>query len=181
MTIAPSPVPHELPAALARRFEAVVFDWDGTAVPDRKADASALRGVIEALCGLGMDAFVVTGTHVGNVDGQLAARPSGPGHLYLCVNRGSEVFQAGEAGVERVEGRIANAEEEAMLDVAAKATLQDLAKRGVTAKIVSQRLNRRKIDLIPEPEWLDPPKARIGGARDGGGGTAASGWADRHC
>jgi hypothetical protein len=59
LTIASSPIPPELPAKLARRFEAVVFDWDGTAVPDRKADASALRGVIEALCGLGMDAFVV--------------------------------------------------------------------------------------------------------------------------
>ena len=32
-----------LPAALDRRFEAVVFDWDGTAVPDRQADASPLR------------------------------------------------------------------------------------------------------------------------------------------
>ena len=29
------------------------------------------------------------------------------------------------------------------------------------AAIVSDRLNRRKIDLIPEPEWVDPPKARI--------------------
>ena len=29
------------------------------------------------------------------------------------------------------------------------------------AEIVSDRLNRRKIDLIPEPEWADPPKARI--------------------
>ncbi len=27
---------------------------------------------------------------------------------------------------------------------------------------MSQRLNRRKIDVIPEPEWADPPKARIG-------------------
>ena len=34
-------------------------------------------------------------------------------------------------------------------------------RRGVRAEIVSQRLNRRKIDLIPEPEWADPPKARI--------------------
>ena len=29
-----------LPASLARRFEAIVLDWDGTAVPDRKADAT---------------------------------------------------------------------------------------------------------------------------------------------
>ena len=27
--------------------------------------------------------------------------------------------------------------------------------------MVGARLNRRKIDLIPEPEWADPPKARI--------------------
>jgi len=161
LTIAPSPVRSELPVALARRFEAVVFDWDGTAVPDRKADASVLRGVIEALCGLGMDAFVVTGTHVGNVDGQLAARPRGPGRLYLCVNRGSEVFRAGATGIELVERRLASVEEEAMLDAAAQATVEELATRGLAAKIVSQRLNRRKIDLIPEPEWLDPPKARI--------------------
>ena len=26
---------------------------------------------------------------------------------------------------------------------------------------MSQRLNRRKIDLIPLPEWSDPPKAEI--------------------
>ena len=36
-----------------------------------------------------------------------------------------------------------------------------LAPRGVRAAIVSQRLNRRKIDVIPEPEWADPPKAKI--------------------
>ena len=29
-------------------------------------------------------------------------------------------------------------------------------------KVVSERLNRRKVDLIPESEWADPPKARIG-------------------
>ena len=61
-----------------RRFEAVVFDWDGTAVPDRRADATAVRVVVEGLSGLGMDVAVVSGTHVANIDGQLRARPSGP-------------------------------------------------------------------------------------------------------
>ncbi len=27
---------------------------------------------------------------------------------------------------------------------------------------MSDRLNRRKVDLIPEPDWADPPKSRIG-------------------
>jgi trehalose/maltose hydrolase-like predicted phosphorylase len=150
------------PAALARRFEAVVFDWDGTAVANRSADASAVRRVVEELCAVGMDLAVVTGTHIGNVDGQLFARPTGPGRLYLCLNRGSEVFVVGQAGPELAERRTATAAEEVALDTAAAATVAQLAERGVSAEIVSQRLNRRKIDLIPEPEWVDPPKARIG-------------------
>ena len=33
--------------------------------------------------------------------------------------------------------------------------------QGLAARIVSERLNRRKIELIPEPGWEDSPKARI--------------------
>jgi trehalose/maltose hydrolase-like predicted phosphorylase len=154
-------VDRRLPSSLDRRFEAVVFDWDGTAVPDRAADAGELRALVEELTRLGCDLVVVTGTHVGNVDGQLQARPAGPGRLSFCVNRGSEVFAAGESGLELVYRREATAEEDAALDAAAAATVAELGRRGVVAEVVSQRLNRRKIDLIPEPEWADPPKARI--------------------
>jgi trehalose/maltose hydrolase-like predicted phosphorylase len=148
-------------SALDRRFEAVIFDWDGTAVPDRSADAHALRALVEELSALGLDLVIVTGTHVGNVDGQLGARPPGPGRLYLCVNRGSEVYAAGEDGLELISRREATPEEEMALDVAAAAAVAELGRRGLAAEVVSQRLNRRKIDLIPEPEWADPPKARI--------------------
>src|SRR5919197_3353211 len=150
-----------LPPTLDRRFEAVVFDWDGTAVPDRAADASELRSLVEELCALGLDLVVITGTHVGNVDGQLGARPAGPGNLYFCVNRGSEVFQADADGLRLLYRREASPEEDEALDAAAATTVADLGRHGVTAEVVSQRLNRRKIDLIPEPEWVDPPKARI--------------------
>jgi trehalose/maltose hydrolase-like predicted phosphorylase len=150
-----------LASELERRFEALVFDWDGTAVPDRAAAADELRELVEALCAKGLDLIVITGTHVGNVDGQLQARPSGPGRLYFCVNRGSEVFQADQDGLRLVLRREATPEEDVALDAAAAASVSELARRGVAAEIVSQRLNRRKIDLIPEPEWLDPPKARI--------------------
>jgi trehalose/maltose hydrolase-like predicted phosphorylase len=161
VTAATSPERSTLPAALDRRFEAVVFDWDGTAVPDRQADASRVRALIEDLCGLGLNLAVITGTHVGNVDGQLSARPSGPGRLYLCMNRGSEVFQADADGVCLLERREATADEDAALDAAAQSTVATLAARGLRAEIVSERLNRRKIDLIPESEWADPPKAKI--------------------
>ncbi len=156
------PPARVLDPAVDRRFEAVVFDWDGTAVPDRSADASEARDAVEALCAVGMQLAIVTGTHIGNVDGQLGARPSGPGGLLLCLNRGSEVYSVDERGPELVYRRIATEAEEAALDVAAEATVARLRERGLRAEIVSQRLNRRKVDLIPEPDWADPPKAKIG-------------------
>ena len=129
---------RRLPAELDRRFEAVVFDWDGTAVPDRSAEAGALRQLVEELCVLGFDLGVVTGTHVGNVDRQLQARPAGPGRLFLCVNRGSEVFRADAmSGLELVRRREATAEEDSALDAAAEATVRTLAARGLSTEVVS--------------------------------------------
>jgi len=158
------PRTHERWAApcpeLDRRFEAILFDWDGTAVPDRMSDASELRALVEDLCALGADVAVVTGTHLANVDEQLRARPDGPGRLFLCVNRGSEVFQADAAGVRPLFRRVATREEDAALDAAAAATVGEFERRGLEST-VSRRLNRRKIDLIPSREWNDPPKARI--------------------
>src|SRR6266496_4354443 len=95
----------ELLAKLERRFDAFVFDWDGTAVPDRRADASGLREAVERLCALGADVAVITGTHIGNVDPQLGARPAGPGRLFLCLNRGSEVYGVDADGPKLVQRR----------------------------------------------------------------------------
>jgi trehalose/maltose hydrolase-like predicted phosphorylase/beta-phosphoglucomutase-like phosphatase (HAD superfamily) len=152
---------RETTADLDRRFEAVVFDWDGTAVPDRQANASALRELVEELCSLGFELGVVTGTHTGNVDSQLQARPRGPGRLFLCVNRGSEVYRATADGLELISRREATDEENRALDAAAEASVAALRERGLEVEVIAQRLNRRKIDLIPVPEWADPPKARI--------------------
>jgi len=149
------------PSALARRFEAIVFDWDGTAVSDRRADATRIRKLVEQACAHGLELAVVSGTHVGNVDGQLAARPAGPGGLMLALNRGSEVFSVDRKGPQLAFGRTATADEDAALSRAAQLTVRQLAARGLHARVVSERPNRRRIDLIPEPEWEDPPRARI--------------------
>jgi hypothetical protein len=150
-----------LPAELDRRFEALIFDWDGTAVPDRGADASMVRAAVEAACTLGLHVAVVSGTHAGNIDGQLGARPRGPGELHLLLNRGSEVFRASAEGVELVARRTASEAQEVALDRAAALAVERLSACGLEAMVASQRLNRRKIDLIPTGEWADPPKARI--------------------
>jgi trehalose/maltose hydrolase-like predicted phosphorylase len=155
------PSSPEFPASLARRFEGIVFDWDGTAVPDRRADASVIRATVERLCSEGMDIAIVSGTHVGNIDGQLHARPSGPGRLLLALNRGSELFEVDGKGPRVIARRVATANEDEALTNAAEEVVVRLAERGVDARIVSQRLNRRKIDLLPTREWADPPKAII--------------------
>ena len=88
-----------LPEVLAdTTFEAVVLGWDDTAVPDRGADAAAVRARVEALCAAGVHVVVVSRMDVGDVNGQLGARPDGPGQLLLCVNRGSEVFEVTRDG-----------------------------------------------------------------------------------
>jgi trehalose/maltose hydrolase-like predicted phosphorylase len=149
-----------LPPALDRRFEAIVFDWDGIRVLERAADARRLRVLIEELCARGLDLVVITGTHLDDVDRQLAARPAGPGHLYFCVNHGSGVFQADAKGARPLYEREVSPAEEAALDAAAAATLAELGRRGVVAEVEAQRPNRRKIDLMPEPELVDPPRGR---------------------
>ena len=164
MSATPAPAPMietDLPSALARRFEAIVFDWDGTAVPDRAADASTVRALVEQLCRAGVDVAVVSGTHVDNVDGQLRARPVGSGRLLLALNRGSELFEVDGNGPRLVARRDATIDEDGALTRAADETVARLAARGFEARIVSRRLNRRKIDLLPDPEWADPPKAVI--------------------
>jgi hypothetical protein len=95
------------------------------------------------------------------VDGQLQARPTGPGRLYLCLNRGSEAFEVGPSGPKLLERRVASPEEDAALTRAAGLVAERLRRSGLEVQVVSSRLNRRKLDLIPEPEWRDPPKARI--------------------
>ena len=159
--------------------EAVIFDWDGTAVPDRAADAGPVRSRVEALCAAGVHVVIVTGTHVGNVDGQLRARPSGPGRLLLCLNRGSEVFEVTAAGPALVFRRRADEAEDSALDRAAELMVRRLARRGLEAQVVSGRLNRRKIDLIPEPAWADPPKADIARLLDAVSGRRPAGRAGR--
>ncbi|HUO47616.1 MAG TPA: glycosyl hydrolase family 65 protein [Acidimicrobiales bacterium] len=136
-------------------------DWDGAVVPDRSSDATAARRRIEALCAAGVDVAIVTGTHMENIDEQLHARPAGAGRLFLCVNRGSQVFEVTGRGPHQVWERTATPAEDAALDWAAARTTAALADAGLEASVVGRRLNRRKIDLIDVPEWADPPKARI--------------------
>ena len=138
-----------------------MFDWDGTAVDDRRADVPRIRRLVEEACAAGLELAVVSRAHLGGVDGQLAARPAGPGGLVLAVNRGSEVFRVDNEGPHLVYWRTPSPEEDAALSRAAQLTVRRLAARGLVARIVSEQPNRRKIDLIPELDWEDRPQSGI--------------------
>jgi phosphoglycolate phosphatase-like HAD superfamily hydrolase len=57
-----------MPPAVARRFEAIVFDWDGTAVADCHADANRISRLVEEACAAGLELAVVSGTHADGLD-----------------------------------------------------------------------------------------------------------------
>lgn len=159
------PEEHEL-AALDRAFKIIAFDWDGTAVPNRSAPVDETLPLLEALLEKGVLLVVITGTHLGNVDGQFVSkvRPELKRNLYCCVNRGGQVFGYDEDG-ERItlHERVASDEENAFMDAVTEKTQAWLKREyNLETDVISNRFNRRKLDIIPLPEWADPPKARIG-------------------
>jgi kojibiose phosphorylase len=143
----------------------VVFDWDGTAVKDRQEDTAALRSTLERLSLRGTPVAIVTGTSFANIHRQLTAgmAPRGKSRLYVLTNRGSESYGFDAAGhPSLLWRREATPAENLQLDRAAELVRQALrARAGLDAPIIWDRLNRRKIDLIPLAEWQDPPKAAI--------------------
>jgi trehalose/maltose hydrolase-like predicted phosphorylase len=74
---------------LDRRFEAIVVDWHGSVGPDADADLVAIRDQAEAASAVGLHLALVVGGDVAALDGELAARSSGPGRLLLATDRDS--------------------------------------------------------------------------------------------
>ncbi|MER3449638.1 MAG: glycoside hydrolase family 65 protein [Chloroflexota bacterium] len=156
----------DLVPRLIKPFRVVAFDWDGTAVISRTADASSIRDVIERLLRAGVFVVVITGTNFQNIDRQLTSRLCGPAkmNLFVAANRGSEVFGFDVYGRPVVcWRRVATPEEDRLLTEVADALRDELrARTGLEIRVIYDRLNRRKVDLIPLPEWADPPKSAIG-------------------
>lgn len=155
-----------LPEALRHPFRILAFDWDGTAVVDRHEDAAPTRELLERLLELDVLVVIVTGTNFGNIDRQLTSMIHGPWKRRLTVltNRGSEAYGFDAAGAPQLlYRRQATPEEERLLTEIAESVRDELFRSaGLHVRIIADRLNRRKIDLLPEPEWSDPPKSKIG-------------------
>ena len=155
-----------LPPRLMRPFRIIAFDWDGTAVSGRSEDTAALREPIERLLRAGVLVLVVTGTNMRNIDRQFSAAIRGlhKTRLYLATDRGSEVYGFDARGQPvQLWGSVATPEEDRLLTAAAEVARDRLvARTNLEVEVIYDRLNRRKIDLIPIEEWRDPPKAAIG-------------------
>lgn len=155
---------HMIELLSKKRFKAIIFDWDGTAVPDRFSSAEYLKEPFHQLLKLGIKIVIITGTNINNVWRQV-----GPWldrdlaySLYFCTNRGSEVFQWKDGDFITLERRVATSEEEDKLNRIAETFKNEVKiKYNLDVDIIYNRLNRRKIDLIPLPEWADPPKSKI--------------------
>ncbi len=146
-----------MPDPLARRFEAIVFDWDGTAAADRQADVVGVRGLVEEASMLGLELAVVSATEVGDVDAQLAARPAGPGGLVLAVNRGSEAFLVDRDGPRLVYRRSSTAEQDAGLSEAVEIARAAAGEAGLSDPEVSSDGKHVEIGLMDESDsvqWL---------------------------
>ncbi len=149
-----------------RPFGLIAFDWDGTAVASRSEDAARVRKAIERLLELGVYVVVITGTNFQNIDRQLTSAVTGTykRRMYVCANRGSEAYGFDAQSRPRLLWRRdATGDENRLLTEIAEGVQRDVQKRtGLDIRIVYNRLNRRKIDLIPLSEWQDPPKSAIG-------------------
>ena len=168
---------------LGRPFKIIAFDWDGTAVVDRQEDATPVRERLDRVLERGVYVVVITGTNFPNVDRQLSSRIVGPHkqRLFVCANRGSEVygFDADSRPV-LIWKRVATPRENRLLTGIAEAVRQTVERRtGLPIRVIRNRLNRRKIDVIPVPEWANPAKSEIGALltaverRLAGGGLSA--------
>ncbi|MEW6732225.1 MAG: hypothetical protein AB1489_12930 [Acidobacteriota bacterium] len=155
--------------SLSRRFKIIAFDWDGTAVVNRYAAVADVGRAIEQLLKFNVVMVIITGTNFGHLDRQFCASIKGThkANLYACTNRGSEVYgftsQLQPSQPVLLYKRQATSNEDSALTAVAEAVRDEIKQRSqLEVAIVYDRLNRRKIDLIPTAEWNDPPKAKIG-------------------
>ena len=140
-----------------RKFNVICFDWDGTAVADRGDDATEVRSRVEALIDAGVTVVVVSGTGIKNIGPYLDVHPSVDGKMFMYLSRGSETYQIDTTGTKCTYRHMATATENVQLTGAIEDLATCLEMSGLDVSIEYERLNRRKLDMIPE--WIYPRTA----------------------
>ena len=143
----------------AARF--IVFDWDGTAVAHRGPDAARhLIDPLERVVEHGVRPYIVTGTKHDWIATQLRGLPPDVSpHVIVCCNRGSEVYRLNSDGAVVLHRHTITDQERQALTAIAASLIRPLTEAGHHVPLITDRLNRIKIDLLPD--WTDPPKPQI--------------------
>ena len=155
---------NEWSAPLRKHFRTIIFDWDGTAVPDRRTPVSEMVRALNHTLERDTICAIITGTKFQAIDHQCTRflSPRAKQNLYVCTNRGSEVYSFSKSGEPtlRFTRHALQAEDHALTQVVL--TLQNrLTGFGLETQVISDRMNRRKLDLIPTPRWKDPKKSEF--------------------
>jgi hypothetical protein len=132
-------LPSECGSVLDRPFRLIAFDWDGTAVHDRREEAVTLGRILRELAARDVLIFVITGTHFGNLDRPWlrSLPPCARRRLTLATNRGSEVWGFDEQGnAALLWRRVATPEEDRSLTEAADLLAAELEARGGVGSLV---------------------------------------------
>ena len=167
---------------LNHAFKVIAFDWDGTAVANRRADATAVRAVIERLLDLGVYVVVVTGTNFGTSTTSLSSADPRPAQTPALRSAPTVVPKSTVSPTTRApwsSGAGLLAQTRNGYSRASPTPCRDEVagrRTGLQVAVVYDRLNRRKVDVIPDPEWADPPKSRIGDLLRGGRAPAGERW-----
>lgn len=151
---------YKLHSELLKPFKLIALDWDGTAVKDRKSDTTSLVDIFEKLLAKDVVICVITGTNVNNIDKQFSCKINTKyrHNLFISANRGSEVYSYDNFGdLVLLHQRLAIESEDIALSKIAEETIKKVEEISeFTIELISNRLNRRKLDLIPE--WANPKK-----------------------
>lgn len=148
-------------ALLGRPFKVIVFDWEGAAMAGRRGDAALLACLAERLLRRGVWLVAVAEARLERL-GRLLCHSLPPvvrRRLLLCTSGGSEIYGFDSQGrLRRRFHRLATPEEESKLSAIAEALRDYVAARtGLEVEVSHRWPLRRRIDLMPQPEWRDQP------------------------
>ena len=144
-----------------KKYRAVCFDWDGTAVVNRNSDVSELVKICDELLRKNFVLYVVTGTNVANIQNQFANLLKTKENLYISANRGSEVYgYKWDSELVNYYSITTTPVQNELLDKVCNFVKDEVEMNSeADIEVIFNRVNRRKINL--NPTWENPPKEQI--------------------
>lgn len=143
-----------------KKYSAILFDWDGTAVTSRKAPADAACAAMKPLLAQGIPLVIISGTTYENIAGgklESFFTPDELQNLYLGLGRGAFQYAYTKEGNPYVFADLLPNKEELLLihQICFDIHQYLLKEHDFVTDIVFTRPNYCKIDLMPEHDRGD--------------------------